>query len=97
VTTGVGCPVTAAGVLLTAIVHCRRPILAITIAATGLSLIAPITAPDDTATSMVLVATHLVAAAIVIPARDGNWRLGRVRLSDPRRGSAGLVQFDCIP
>jgi hypothetical protein len=26
------------------------------------------TAPDDTATSIVLVATHLVAAAIVIPA-----------------------------
>jgi Family of unknown function (DUF6069) len=62
--------VTAAGVVLTAIVHRRRPILAITLAATGLSLIAPITAPDDTATSMVLVATHLVAAAIVIPARE---------------------------
>jgi hypothetical protein len=89
--------VTAAGVLLDAILRRRRPFLAITIAAAGLSLIAPITAPDDTATSMVLVATHLVAAAIVIPAGDGNWRLGSVRLSDPRRGSAGLVQFDGIP
>jgi hypothetical protein len=59
---------TAAGVLLAAVVRRRRPFLAITLAATALSLIPPMTAPDDTATSIVLVATHLVAAAIVIPA-----------------------------
>lgn len=35
---------------------------------TGLSLIPAIAAPDDTATRAVLVATHLLAAAIIIPA-----------------------------
>jgi Family of unknown function (DUF6069) len=59
---------TAAGVLLAAVVRRRRPFLAITLASTALSLIPLMTAPDDTATSIVLVATHLFAAAIVIPA-----------------------------
>jgi hypothetical protein len=36
--------------------------------ATGLSLLPAIAAPDDTATSVVLVTAHLLAAAIIIPA-----------------------------
>jgi hypothetical protein len=35
--------------------------------AVGLSLIPAITAPDDSATTAVLVTAHLLAAAIIIP------------------------------
>ena len=38
-----------------------------TTVAVGLSLIPPIAAPDDAATTAVLVGTHLLAAAIIIP------------------------------
>ena len=59
---------TAAGAVIAAIVRHRRPFLAITLAATALSLVPAVLAPDDTSTAAVLVGTHLVAAAIVIPA-----------------------------
>jgi hypothetical protein len=59
---------TAAGAVIAAIVRRRRPFIAITLAATALSLIPATIAPDDTSTSVVLVGTHLAAAAIVIPA-----------------------------
>jgi Family of unknown function (DUF6069) len=59
---------TAAGVVLAAIVRRRRPFVTITLAATALSLVPPVTASDDAATLAVLVVTHIVAAAIVIPA-----------------------------
>jgi Family of unknown function (DUF6069) len=45
----------------------RRSFRAITVTATALSLGPALLAPDDTATRLVLVGTHLVAAAIVIP------------------------------
>lgn len=45
----------------------RSGALAGAIAAAGLSLIPAIAAPDDTATKAVLVGTHLLAAAIIIP------------------------------
>ncbi len=45
----------------------RRRFVVVTTVATGLSLIPAIAAPDDTATKAVLVGTHLLAAAIIIP------------------------------
>lgn len=57
----------ALGVLLARLLRARRRFLVVTIVATGLSLIPPIALPDDTATKAVLVAAHLVAAAIIIP------------------------------
>lgn len=44
-----------------------RRFVAVTAIATGLSLIPAIAAPDDTATKVVLVGAHLLAAAIVVP------------------------------
>jgi uncharacterized protein DUF6069 len=57
----------ALGVLMARLLRVRRRFLVVTIAATGLSLIPPIALPDDTATKAVLVAAHLMAAAIIIP------------------------------
>jgi hypothetical protein len=45
----------------------RRFVLVTTVLV-GLSLIPAIAAPDDTATSVVLVACHLLAAALIVPA-----------------------------
>jgi hypothetical protein len=57
----------ALGVLMARLLRVRRRFLVVTIVATGLSLIPPIALPDDTATKAVLVAAHLMAAAIIIP------------------------------
>jgi hypothetical protein len=64
------------GVVLAAVLRRRRRFIRTTVVATGLSLIPPVLAADDAATALVLVATHLVAAAIVIPALS-------LRLTDP--------------
>ena len=45
----------------------RRRFVVVTTVAAGLSLIPAIAAPDDTATKAVLVGTHLLAAAIIVP------------------------------
>jgi peptidoglycan/LPS O-acetylase OafA/YrhL len=58
----------AAGVVLARLLRERRRFVVVTTVAVGLSLIPPITAPDDTATRAVLVGAHLLAAAIIIPA-----------------------------
>lgn len=58
----------ALGVGLARLLRERRRFVVVTTVATGLSLIPPITAPDHTATRVVLVGAHLLAAAIVIPA-----------------------------
>jgi hypothetical protein len=57
----------AVGVVLARLLRERRRFVVVTTLATGLSLIPPIAAPDDTATKAVLVGTHLLAAAIIIP------------------------------
>ena len=57
----------ALGVVLARFLRERRRFVVVTTVATGLSLIPAIAAPDDTATTAVLVAAHLLAAAIVIP------------------------------
>jgi len=57
----------ALGVVLARILRERRRFVVVTTIATGVSLIPPIAAPDDTATTAVLVGTHLLAAAIIIP------------------------------
>ena len=49
------------------LIRARRRFLVVTVAATGLSLIPPIALPDDSATKAVLVAAHLLAAAVIIP------------------------------
>ena len=58
---------TVIGAIGARFVRTRRSFQTITIAATALSLVPALIAPDDTATRLVLVGTHLVAAAIVIP------------------------------
>ena len=67
---------TAVGVLLARLVRNRRRFTSITMVALGLSLIPPIVAPDDTATKIVLVSAHLLAAAIVIPSLSGRLAVG---------------------
>jgi L-alanine-DL-glutamate epimerase-like enolase superfamily enzyme len=57
----------ALGVVLARFLGERRRFLVVTTVATALSLVPAITAPDDTATKTVLVAAHLLAAAIIIP------------------------------
>jgi hypothetical protein len=57
----------ALGVGLARLLRERRRFVVVTTVATGLSLIPPIAAPDHTATKVVLVGAHLLAAAIVIP------------------------------
>jgi hypothetical protein len=58
---------TAVGVVLARLLRNRRRFITLTVVALGLSLIPPLVAPDDTATKLVLVGAHLLAAAIVIP------------------------------
>jgi hypothetical protein len=58
----------ALGVVLARLLRERRRFVVVTTVAVGLSLIPAIAAPDDTATKAVLVAAHLLAAAIIIPA-----------------------------
>ena len=57
----------ALGVMLARLLRERRRFVVVTTVAAGLSLIPAIAAPDDTATKAVLVGTHLLAAAIIIP------------------------------
>lgn len=57
----------AIGIVLARLLRNRRRFIIVTAVGTALSLIPPIALPDDIATKVVLVATHLIAAAIVIP------------------------------
>jgi len=57
----------ALGVVLARLLRERRRFVIVAMVATGLSLIPAIAAPDDNATKAVLVGTHLLAAAIIIP------------------------------
>ena len=55
------------GVVLARLLRDQRRFLVVTLATTALSLVPAIALPDDLATKLVLVGTHLLAAAIVIP------------------------------
>ena len=55
------------GVVLARLLRERRRFVIVTTVAVGLSLIPPIAGADDTGTKAVLVASHLLAAAIIIP------------------------------
>jgi Family of unknown function (DUF6069) len=57
----------ALGVVLARFLRERRRFVVIATVAVGLSLVPAIAAPDDTATKAVLVGTHLLAAAVIIP------------------------------
>ena len=57
----------ALGVVLARLLRKRQRFVVVTTVAVGLSLIPAIAAPDDTATKVVLVGAHLLAAAIIIP------------------------------
>lgn len=57
----------ALGVVLAWALRLRRRFVVVTTVAVGLSLIPAIAAPDDTAARALLVGTHLIAAAIIIP------------------------------
>ena len=69
----------AVGVVLARFLRERRRFVLVTTVAAGLSLIPPIAAPDDTATTAVLVGIHILAAGIIIPTLSR--RLGSVRSS----------------
>ncbi len=69
---------TLAGIILAALLRQRRRFIRTTVAATGFSLIPPILGADDALTALILIATHLIAAAIVIPALS-------LRLTDSSR------------
>ena len=58
----------ALGVLLAKVLRNRKRFVVVTTVATAVTLIPAIATPDDTATKLVLVATHVLAAAIIIPA-----------------------------
>ena len=77
----------ALGVVLARLLRERRRFVVVTTVATGLSLIPAIAAPDDTATTAVLVGTHLLAAAIIIPTLSQRLRgrHRRVRTTSPSR------------
>jgi hypothetical protein len=57
-----------AGIVAAKVVGDRRRFLTVAVAATALSLVPAIALPDAVATSVALVAAHLVAATIVVPA-----------------------------
>jgi peptidoglycan/LPS O-acetylase OafA/YrhL len=57
----------------------RRTFTAATVALTALSLVPDVAVPASTATRIVLAATHLVAAAIVVPALAGDLQQRRAR------------------
>ena len=57
----------ALGVALARLLRERRRFVVVTTALVGLSLVPAIAAPDHPATSAVLVASHLLAAVIIIP------------------------------
>lgn len=57
----------ALGILMARFLRTRRLFVGVTIVATGLSLIPPIALPEDLVTKTLLVAAHLLAAAIIIP------------------------------
>ena len=56
-----------AGTTIAAVVRQRRHFVTITLGATAVSLVPAMFAPDDASTSVVLVTTHLLAAAILVP------------------------------
>ena len=56
------------GLVLARVLRDRRRFVAVTVVATLLSLVPAIALPDDTGTRLVLVAAHLLAAAIIVPA-----------------------------
>lgn len=58
---------TVMGVALVLVLGERRRFVAVTAVGTALSLVPPILAGDDAATRLVLVVTHLLAAAVIVP------------------------------
>lgn len=57
----------ALGIVAARLLRERRRFVVVTAVAAGLSLVPAIAAPDDAATSAVLVGGHLLAAGIIIP------------------------------
>jgi hypothetical protein len=58
----------ALGVVLARVLRDRQRFVIVTTVATALTLIPAIATPDDTATKLVLVGTHVLAAVLIIPA-----------------------------
>jgi hypothetical protein len=56
------------GVVLARVLRDRKRFVIVTTVATALTLIPAIATPDDTATKLVLVGTHVLAAVLIIPA-----------------------------
>ena len=79
----------ALGVVLARLLRERRRFVVVTTVAAGLSLIPAIAAPDDTATKAVLVGTHLLAAAIIIPTLSQRLR-GQQRPLIPETAADGI-------
>lgn len=70
---------TAFGVGLAALVKSRPRFVGITVALLIVSLLPAVAAPNDGASKLALVATHLLAAAVVIP-----WLGSRLPVAPPR-------------
>lgn len=58
---------TVLGAVLATLLRERWRFVAVAVSLTALSLIPAIVAPDDGATRLVLVAAHVIAAAVVVP------------------------------
>jgi len=67
----------ALGVVMAAFARGRQPFVIATVVATALSVMPSLTLPEDTATKVVLVATHLLAALIVVPSLARRLPAGR--------------------
>lgn len=65
----------ALGTVLAWLLGDGRRFVIVAAALTALSLVPAVAAPDDTATRVVLVATHLLAAAVIVPilSRHAGW------------------------
>ena len=70
------------GVVLARLLRQRRRFVVVTAIAVGLSLIPAIAAPDHTATKVVLVGAHVVAAGIIIPTLSRLLTAAARRVSD---------------
>ena len=79
----------ALGVVLARLLRERRRFVVVATIAVGLSLIPAIAAPDDTATKAVLVGTHLLAAAIIIPTLSRRLRCQQRPLTERRQHRPG--------
>jgi hypothetical protein len=77
------------GVVLARVLREPRRFVVVTVVLTALTLVPAIAAPDDTATKVVLVAAHLLAAAVIIPALSRELEAGQSSMTSASPSEAG--------